>query len=244
MAQLVPIEEALDLLDEQGDGWKNYRVNYAPRTGNNGWEISNFSISRLDDHRIDLIVDGGMDRDPGWGDGFTKITKNGDVWMSDTRAEIMEHSPLFNKLWWCEPLAEKQNLTLLVNGLGLGMAVHGALFHKVAHIDVVEIDQDVIDLVAPLLDPEKVTVHQGDALTMTWPRGKTWDFAWHDIWPTITPGNLPQMQALHKKYQKKVAWQDSWQRKGCVKMKRIEKKFMEALRAGDWDLVKRIDPKF
>lgn len=238
---MVDLEHALDIMDNMGDEWRNYQVHYEPKKGRNGWAIETFSIPRVSMERLRLIRDGGLDRDCGWGDGFTKITHNGHVWMSDTRAEVMEHSPLFNKLWWSEPMEHR---TLLVNGLGLGMAVHGALFHGVEHVDVVEIDPDVIDLVGPLLDPDRVMIHQGDALTIQWPKGKSWTFAWHDIWPSISEDNIESQDALTRKYRRRVQWQDSWQRKGCLKQRRDSKRFMSALERHDWAEVKRIDPDF
>lgn len=238
---MISIEEAIDYMDTLPDTWKEYRVGCTERREQNGWVIEPFSMPRVNPERMFLLSEGGLDRDPGWGDGFTALRHNGKIWMSDTRAEIMEHSPLINKLWWCESIPGQ---TVLINGLGIGMAVQACLRHGVEHVDVVEIEQDVIDLVGPLFDPAKVTIHKADAYEIEWPRGKSWTFAWHDIWPSISPENLAGMRRLHKRYKTRVQWQDSWQYKGCLRAQREKKKFKAAMESGDWSEVKRLDPLF
>lgn len=237
---LFTLDDALDFMDQQDEYWKKYRVGVTERHELNGWVLEPFEIPRESIGRLRMLRDG-LDRDTGWGDGFTALRHNGEIWMSDTRAEIMEHTPLINKLWWTEHIPGK---TVLINGLGIGMAIRACLAHNIEHVDVVEIEQDVIDLVAPLFEGEPVTFHQGDAYEIQWPRGTSWDFAWHDIWPTISDDNLDGMRRLHRKYRRKVAWQDSWQYKGCLALARKTKKFEAALRANDWATVKKLDPDF
>jgi hypothetical protein len=91
----------------------------------------------------------------------------------------------------------------------------------VEHIDIVENNPDVIELVGQHLtaDP-RVTIHLDDALTIKWPRGTKWDLGWHDIWPLITDENLPEMDRLRARYRRSIKWQGSWQRKGCLEMAR------------------------
>lgn len=60
-----------------------------------------------------------------------------------------------------------------VTGLGRGCVVRGLLARpQVEHIDVVEIDVGVLDMVGPSFAGEpRLMIHQGDALTYTWPQG-------------------------------------------------------------------------
>jgi hypothetical protein len=228
MSEMITIEEAVRLLDRD-TSWKRFQVDYPEaRLGN--FSVEKFTITKMEYHRLRIIRDEGMDRDPGCGT-FTRLVEtipgageDGDdlheIWMSDTRAEIMEHSPLFNKLWWAQH-DTGPDLRILINGLGLGVVVHGILQHKhIEHIDVVESNDTIIDLVGPLITDPRVAIHRGDAFDMQWPRGTGWDFAWHDIWPTIDNDNLPGMRKLIAKYKRRVLWQDCWQRHGCLKMER------------------------
>ncbi len=98
---------------------------------------------------------------------------HGDVVMEDSERELKRHLPIL--------LAAKGRI--LVSGLGLGCVVRGLLANPhVQHIDVVEIDDTILDLVGPeFRDNGRVTLHHADALKIKWPRGKRWDFAWHDI---------------------------------------------------------------
>ncbi len=226
---MITLAEAVEILDAD-DSWRKFQVNY-PETEQGNFSISKFSIPKLDLKRLRIIRDEGMGRDPGQGT-FTKLIetvpgagrRGADlhrVWMSDTRAEIMEHSPIFNRLEWAE-LDQGPAIRILINGLGLGLVVHGALqFKNIGHIDVVESNPDIIDLVSPLIADPRVTIHDCDAYDMQWPRGTRWDFAWHDIWPTISDDNLPGMRRLIAKYRRRVHWQDCWQRQGCLKMERL-----------------------
>lgn len=95
---------------------------------------------------------------------YTAIKRGGKMWMSDTRAEFRDAS---NFIW----NAKKPGGRVLVNGLGLGIVIgHLLECDEIEHIDVVEIDEDVIRLVAPSFECDRVTVHHGDALDMKWPR--------------------------------------------------------------------------
>lgn len=100
--------------------------------------------------------------DDGWG---------GEVVMEDGLVELCRHLPIW--------MAARGRV--LVTGLGLGCVVRGLLASPdVDHVDVVEIDQAVIDIVGPEFagDP-RLTMHQGDATAMDLPG--EWDFAWHDL---------------------------------------------------------------
>ena len=236
MTEYMTIDEALDFMDAEAEQseWRRYQVHY-PEASVGKYHIQHFTIKRDDETRAKILLREGLDRDTGHGQ-FTRLVeetpddddgnsfrgKDGKwyrVWMSDTRAEIMEHSPMINKLWWSGVKPDKD---ILINGLGLGVVVHAALEAKgVRHIDVVENNDDIIRLVRPCLPADKVTIHPDDAYTIQWPRGKRWDLAWHDIWPTITDDNLPEMDRLIAKYKHRVGWQGCWQRDGCLAMRKV-----------------------
>jgi hypothetical protein len=224
-ARRVTAEEAVDILDED-EGWKEYQVDY-PEATCGPYAIKHFSIAKYEQGRLDNLVAEGMDRDTGSGD-FRKLVEMGAgedgrdlIWMSDTRAEIMEHTPMINKLFWCAPFGQARRI--LINGLGLGLVAHAALgYPQVEEIDVVEHDADIVELVGQYLtkDP-RVRIHLGDAYDIKWPAGTRWDLAWHDIWPSISDENLTGMDKLRAKYKRRVGWQGYWQKRGCLKMKRV-----------------------
>lgn len=145
------------------------------------------------------------------GDVYTGLYRRGELWMSDTPDEKRDHA---DALYYAGQLRAAR---VLINGLGLGMVLGGLLaMDHVAHIDVVEIDAEVISLVAGHYQDaataagKTVTVHQGDACSIAWPPGTRWDIAWHDIWPDLCTTNLEQMATLHRRYGRRVRWQGSW----------------------------------
>jgi hypothetical protein len=217
------VEEAIAFLDrpEKRAEWTRYQVDY-PDAKQGPYEIEGFEIPQDSKWRRTNITLEGMDRDTGYGEFHKLLETKTDgkrlLWMSDTRAEIMEHSPILNKLELCGQFGQAKRI--LINGLGLGVIAKAALNTPgVEHVDVVDINADVIELVGGFLteDP-RITIHLADAYEITWPRGTHWDLAWHDIWPGISDDNLPDMYRLRKKYKNLVEWQDCWQIQGCRAM--------------------------
>ena len=142
---------------------------------------------------------------------YTKLMRNKTIIMSDTPAEIIDHSYFVYKA--------KGNV--LINGLGLGWVIE-ALFRKeeVENITVIEKSQDVINLVGKhYIDkcPENkiLTIIHADALIWKAPKGIKFDAVWHDIWDYICSDNLEDMKKLHRKYGKRTKWQGSWCRELC-----------------------------
>jgi hypothetical protein len=224
------VEEALDFLDlPENTWWRQLQVPWEPDSEGK-LSISIHTAERDSQVRIDNMIREGIVRDFGWGtfrhlyeyapDSPAAMTDGRVLWMSDTSAEIREHAPLFKRLQYQQERGEPTNI--VINGLGLGMAVNAALqFDCVAHIDVVDINQDLIALLRRQLPSDRVTLHHADAYAIKWPSGKTWDLAWHDIWPMISDDNLHGMRRLHQKYARRVRWQDSWQKQGCLNMKQL-----------------------
>lgn len=138
------------------------------------------------------------------GETYTELTHHGGVVMSDTPAEIRDLYPLLGHL----------RGRLLINGLGLGVALQGALDKpEVEHVTVVELSEDVIALVAghyKARHGDRLTVVHANAFEWQPPKGARWDAVWHDIWPNICGDNWEAMKALHRKYGRRCDWQDSW----------------------------------
>lgn len=135
---------------------------------------------------------------------YTGLYRNGTLWMSDTDAEQHDHSPAKWEI-------DRRGGRVLVMGLGLGMIVKQALANpNVTHVDVVEVDPDVAALVGPAYSGERCTIHVADAYEIKWPVGTKWDVAWHDIWPTLSEDNLPEMAKLARSYGRRVGWQGFW----------------------------------
>jgi hypothetical protein len=139
---------------------------------------------------------------------FVGLYRTGTLVMSDTPDEMRDHSGAYFA-------ARARGGRVLIHGLGLGMLLKAVLaLENVDHVDVVEIDEDVIALVGPHLHEHelagRLTIHHGDALTYKWPVGTRWTVAWHDIWDTICEDNLPDMNRLHRRFGRRVDWQGSW----------------------------------
>lgn len=126
------------------------------------------------------------------------------VVMSDTPAEIRDHiAPV-----------EAAHGRCLIHGLGLGLVAEACLRKwAVTRVTVIERDPDVLALAGPTLQRrwgDRLELIQGDAMTWAAPRGARWGMVWHDIWDTINTENLPEMQALHRRYGNRTDWQGSW----------------------------------
>lgn len=139
---------------------------------------------------------------------YTALRRNGSLWMSDTQAEWYDHIDAFYAM-------KRLGGRVLINGLGIGMVVKAALaLPNVEHVDVVEIDEDVIKLVGPTYASERCTIHHADAYEQTklWKPGTRWTVAWHDIWLHMCEDNLSEMTKLHRSYGHRTDWQGSWAR--------------------------------
>ncbi len=176
-----------------------YKVN-VPEGKSGDWKVEKFTVTENDIGRIHYALHG-RPVPPGI---YTRLKREGD-WdpmMSDTPAEIEDHLDFIYR-------AKGQ---CLINGLGLGVVLKALLdTPQVTHIDVVEIEQDVINLVWPTYkDGDKITLYHADAFAIQWPKGKTWDCAWHDIWASLCTDNLPEVAKLKHKYAHKVKYQSAW----------------------------------
>jgi hypothetical protein len=146
---------------------------------------------------------------------YAGLKIDGHLVMSNTRDEIRD------SVGFLHQVERRDRPSVLINGLGLGVTVHGAMLCGAADITVVEINPDVHGLVSPsffYMAKElgvRYRVILGDALTVKWPPGSSWNVVWHDIWPDICADNLPDMKRLHRRYGRRCSWQGSWARHLC-----------------------------
>jgi hypothetical protein len=132
-----------------------------------------------------------------------------------TRGVVMSNTPM--EIRTCKEAYWNAEGHVLVSGLGMGMLLE-ALLSKIAVISVtvVEIEQDVIDLVAPHFANEpRVTIVHADAHAFLPPAGTKYDYAWHDIWDNMSAENLQDMAKLTRRYAKfmsKPGRQGVWSR--------------------------------
>jgi hypothetical protein len=184
---------------------------------------------------------------PGW---YTALVhQQRGLVMSDLPAEIAGCLPFLDRaarLWPARPAdprpLESHGAHLLIGGLGLGIVPAWLLANTdIWRIDIVEIDGDVIDLImrdacarASWAASPRLHVYRGDIHTWrpahhkscalhttcaTWPE-TCWDAAWWDIYDVVSPGNLPSMRRLHRRFGRRVGWQMSWERPECEAMRR------------------------
>lgn len=175
--------------------------------------IRKFTVERHSLENMRLMLNGGRQTRPG---EYTMLTRNGRLWMSDTDAEQRDH-------WWAAREIERRGGRILIAGLGLGMIVKVALaVEGVEHIDVVEIDPDVAELVGQHYAGPRCTVHVADMFEIKWPVGTRWSYAWFDIWPELTTDNLPEMAKLARSYGQRVDAQGFWGKELLVARRRRE----------------------
>lgn len=137
---------------------------------------------------------------------YTKLTRDGEIIMSDTPDEKRDH-------YW---FVNRARGHVLINGLGLGMVLGAVLLKsEVERATVVEASEDVIALVGPHYACDRVEIVHGDALTWKPPAGVRYGAVWHDIWDDICADNLPEMKRLHRRYGRRADWQGSWARELC-----------------------------
>jgi hypothetical protein len=169
-----------------------------------GIEVERFEITR-DASIMSYFHYGSRAPRPGV---YTRLLRNGALWMSDTTAERRDHFEPLLRMWRYDVKR------VLINGLGLGMIVNAALaLPSVEHIDVVELDERVAKLIGPHYEKSgRVTVHVADAYEQMrrWPPNTRWDVGWSDIWRDISEVNLPGMTKLNRSYGRRCEWHACW----------------------------------
>jgi hypothetical protein len=150
------------------------------------WTIERHFVNTRTQRGLETYLVGFTDytllRRPSWKD--IHLEGPGEVVMEDSVRELSRHLPIWMKA----------RGRVLVTGLGLGCVVRGLLISPhVEHIDVIELDQRIIDVVGlGFVGESRVTIYQGDALEVGFPEGYCWDYAWHDLWD-----ENDELQRLH-----------------------------------------------
>jgi hypothetical protein len=158
---------------------------------------------------------------------YWQLLIDGGVMMTDTPDEKIDHLPAFDA---AERIAQRGDaFRCLVNGFGLGLVTNALLeIPEVEHVTVVELNPDVIKHMAHYTlgtyGSARVTVVHADAFDYQPPKGERFGVVWHDIWPSMSPDNLPEMHRLHRKYGRRTEWQGSWCRSFCEAQRRYDKR--------------------
>ncbi len=179
--------------------------------GNSGaWSVTKFTVGKeeAEFERLRSLFSSNHGRGVPVGT-YTRLTRGGDVIMSDTPDEIRDHAYMISNAVG----------HILINGLGLGVVLQACLRKpEVIHATVIEQSEDVISLVAPHYTEmfgERLEIINADAYEWKPPKGVRYGAVWHDIWDNICEDNLEGMKKLHRKYGRKCDWQGSWARGWC-----------------------------
>lgn len=190
-----------------------------PEGKSGDWEIKRFvvSVEDLPEEVLRVIFSGRGVIRPGI---YTSLLYKGDIVMSDTPDELKD----------CAFFVQYAKETVLINGLGMGAVLESLLCEsKVRHIVVIEIDSNVIKLVAEHYQKKaargrvKLEIIHDDALTWKNKDKLRFNAVWHDIWPAICADNLFEMKKLHRRvghWLAKGGYQMSWAREYCEIMER------------------------
>lgn len=147
---------------------------------------------------------------------YFKLMRGSTLVMSNTPDEIRDHLDFIRR-------AEG---SILINGLGIGMCLTAVLSKEsITDVTVVEISKEVLALVGPYFNDDRITFVNESAFDYKPPKGKKFDFVWHDIWDDICLDNLEEMKRLHRKYGRKSDWQGSWSRPILEREKRKERNY-------------------
>lgn len=132
------------------------------------------------------------------------IQNMGELVMEDTPFELRTHLGFVMHAYG----------NVLVTGLGLGCVVRGLLTNpRVEHVTCIENSPDVINLVAPYMPIEGLTIVEADALKWTAKNKQKFDCAWHDLWTNRDKGE-PHLDVWHTRLmvncQQTVKHQGAW----------------------------------
>lgn len=119
------------------------------------------------------------------------------AWMTDTPAEYRDVAYFIHFATG----------DVLISGLGLGMVVKALLLKPdVTSITVLELEADVIALVAPSYPDPRVRIIHADC--RTWKPDRKFDWAWHDIWGDVSEDDLPEMATICRRYARHMTARD------------------------------------
>lgn len=177
------------------------------------WKVETFEVPKEDfSQKISMFKTG-----RGVAAGiYKRLKRDGTVVMSNTPDEIRDFMPF---VWMAKG-------SVLINGLGLGCVVKVLLDKpEITKITVIEKSRDVINLILPHFNDDRLNVIHADAFEYVPPKGEKFTAVWHDIWDYICADNLKEMSTLHRKYGRKSEWQDSWAKPQCQRLMRNERSY-------------------
>ena len=181
-----------------------------PDSKSGEWSVESFSVSKEESKGTALraMLHGGRGLVP---EGeYKRLKRGGYIVMSNTPDELRDFSYFVHKA----------SGSVLINGLGLGCVVFALLEKEnITDITVIEKSKDVINLIAPYINDNRVKIINDDAFTYKPEKNKRFNAVWHDIWDGICADNLLEMEKLHRKYEHRTDWQDSWCKSECLRHK-------------------------
>jgi hypothetical protein len=181
--------------NESAISWKDVRdhlVVDVPEGTLDGITVERFEFKRdSTEWLVHALREGYRAAQPGI---YTRLIRDGQLWMSDTTAEQRDHMDPLYEMW------RHDAKRVLVNGLGLGMK-----------------------LVCPHYEKSgRVTVHVADAYEQMrqWPVNTHWDVGWSDIWPHMCADDLRDMARLNRSYARRCTWHACWGQENIKARKR------------------------
>jgi hypothetical protein len=141
---------------------------------------------------------------------YKRLLRGTTLVMSNTPAEL-------NDAW---NFIRQATGNVLINGLGLGAVLSEILKkEEVTKVTIIEKHKEVIELVQPYINDERVNIIHCDCFEYHPPKNEQYDIVWHDIWDYICSDNIPEMKKLHRKYGKRAKKQLSWCREECERLR-------------------------
>jgi len=190
----------------------DYRIEINVPDGRHGnFEIRTFEVNGVEAHMHNVIEAENQTHryiNPGVYKGLYDLGGVPErMWMSNTPSEVLDHLDFIQ-------LATGD---VLIFGLGLGVVVQ-ALLDKAAvtSITVIEKEESIIHLAGRYYEnlSPKVSIIHADAFDFE-PGEKYYEYIWFDIWDTITPENLPEMQHFKVKWELHSKIRMCWKEERC-----------------------------
>ena len=115
--------------------------------------------------------------------------------------------------------------SVLINGLGMGMCNEFLLRNRsISDVTVIEYDLSLINFIKPLLrKTTNLNIIHNNAFLQEIPKGKVYDYVWHDIWTVCSAENLDEMELLFEKYKDSAKWQGFWGKERCLELLKNQK---------------------
>lgn len=179
------------------------------------WKIQRFEISNFEATLFSIkAMHSPLKRGRILPGTYTKLVhdRRGIV-MSDTPDEMLDHVEF----------VRHATGHVMIAGLGIGMVLRAVLAKPdVTRVTVVEMDADVIKLVSPHYQNDRITIIHSSIFDFKVPKGTRYDAVWLDIWDTIGGDNLPEMTKLKRRFSRHTNWLGCWAERDCKLAKKRE----------------------